>query len=84
MPPKACTWCNHRDSAAAEAAAADFHGMDGVNVIGAFQATPALLPLLRRHLGAGIVNVSAIAPVMGRGREERPLTLSAPTPPRPG
>ena len=45
MPPKAGTWCNHRDSAATEAAAADFHGMDGVNVIGAFQATPALLPL---------------------------------------
>lgn len=47
--------------------AADFHRIYDVNVIGAFQTTRALLPLLRRHPGAGVVNVSSIASMMGRG-----------------
>lgn len=47
--------------------AADFHRIYDVNVIGAFQTTRALLPLLRGHPGAGVVNVSSIASMMGRG-----------------
>jgi NAD(P)-dependent dehydrogenase (short-subunit alcohol dehydrogenase family) len=47
--------------------AADFHGIYDVNVIGAFQMTRALAPLLQRHAGAGVVNISSIASLMGLG-----------------
>jgi NAD(P)-dependent dehydrogenase (short-subunit alcohol dehydrogenase family) len=56
-------------------AAADLDGLDaedfqriyGVNVIGAYQMSRALVPLLKRKRGSGIVNVSSIASMMGRG-----------------
>jgi len=56
-------------------AAADLEGLDAedfqriyaVNVIGAYQMSRALVPLLRRQDGGGIVNVSSIASMMGRG-----------------
>jgi 3-oxoacyl-[acyl-carrier protein] reductase len=41
--------------------AEDFQRIYAVNVIGAFQMTRALLPLLKESAGAGIVNVSSIA-----------------------
>ena len=47
--------------------AEDFHRIYGVNVIGPFQMTRALLPLLQRNPGAGVVNVSSIASFMGTG-----------------
>jgi NAD(P)-dependent dehydrogenase (short-subunit alcohol dehydrogenase family) len=48
--------------------AADFHAIYDVNVIGAFQMTRALNPLLQAApQGGGIVNVSSVASIMGRG-----------------
>ena len=45
----------------------DFHRIYDVNVIGAYQMVRALLPLLRRQPGAGVVNVSSVASMMGVG-----------------
>jgi len=45
----------------------DFHRIYDVNVIGAWQMTRALVPLLRRAPGAGVVNVSSVASMMGLG-----------------
>ncbi len=47
--------------------AEDFQRIYAVNVIGAYQMSRALTPLMQRHQGAGIVNVSSIASVMGMG-----------------
>jgi NAD(P)-dependent dehydrogenase (short-subunit alcohol dehydrogenase family) len=47
--------------------AEDFQRIYAVNVIGAYQMIRALLPLLQRHPATGIVNVSSIASMMGRG-----------------
>jgi len=47
--------------------AEDFHKIYSVNVIGAYQMTRALAPLLRRQVGSGVVNVSSVASMMGRG-----------------
>jgi 3-oxoacyl-[acyl-carrier protein] reductase len=47
--------------------AADFHKIYAVNVIGAFQMTRACTPLLRDSPGAGVVNVSSIASLLGAG-----------------
>ncbi len=47
--------------------AEDFHRIYGVNVIGPFQMIRALHPLLKTRSGAGIVNVSSIASMMGIG-----------------
>jgi NAD(P)-dependent dehydrogenase (short-subunit alcohol dehydrogenase family) len=41
--------------------AEDFQRIYAVNVIGAFQMTRALVPLLRQRPGSGVVNVSSIA-----------------------
>ena len=45
----------------------DFQRIYAVNVVGAYQTSRALVPLLRRQPGAGIVNISSIAATMGRG-----------------
>jgi len=45
----------------------DFHRIYAVNVIGAFQMVRAFQPLLERHPVAGVVNVSSVASMMGRG-----------------
>lgn len=47
--------------------AADFQGIYAVNVIGPFQMTRALVPLLRNASHASVVNVSSIAPLIGGG-----------------
>lgn len=47
--------------------AQDFHDIYAVNVIGAYQMIRALAPLMKRHPGAGVVNVSSIASVAGIG-----------------
>ncbi len=51
--------------------AEDFHSVYDVNVIGPFQMTRALLSLIQRHPqrspAAGVVNISSIASMMGRG-----------------
>lgn len=47
--------------------AADFHDIYAVNVIGAYQMVRALTPLLQASGQAGIVNISSIASIMGRG-----------------
>ena len=51
--------------------AEDFHRIYDVNVIGPYQMTRALLPLIQRHPdrhpAAGVVNISSIASMMGRG-----------------
>ena len=47
--------------------AADFQHIYAVNVIGAWQMSRALVPLLKRHPGAGIVNISSVASMMGIG-----------------
>ena len=47
--------------------AADFQRIYAVNVIGAYQMSRALVPLLRRSPGAGIVNISSVASMMGVG-----------------
>lgn len=45
----------------------DFQHIYAVNVIGAFQMSRAFAPLMARNPGAGIVNVSSVASVMGIG-----------------
>jgi len=47
--------------------AEDFHKIYSVNVIGAYQMTRALAPLLRKNVGSGVVNLSSVASIMGRG-----------------
>jgi 3-oxoacyl-[acyl-carrier protein] reductase len=47
--------------------AADFQGIYAVNVIGAYQMTRAFAPLLEAQMGAGVVNVSSIAALLGGG-----------------
>ncbi|MBC7957476.1 MAG: SDR family oxidoreductase [Cytophagales bacterium] len=47
--------------------AEDFHKIYSVNVIGAYQMTRALAPMLRKNVGSGVVNVSSVASMMGRG-----------------
>lgn len=47
--------------------AEDFQRIYAVNVIGAFQMVRALTPLLQRNPGAGIVNISSVASMMGVG-----------------
>jgi 3-oxoacyl-[acyl-carrier protein] reductase len=47
--------------------AADFQRIYAVNVIGAYQMTRALEPLLKLQPGAGVVNVSSIASLLGGG-----------------
>lgn len=47
--------------------AQDFHGIYAVNVIGAFQMSRALAPLLQQQRSAAIVNVSSTASVTGVG-----------------
>ncbi len=47
--------------------AEDFHRIYDVNVIGPYQMTRALLPLLQRHPVTGVVNISSIAGSLGRG-----------------
>ena len=47
--------------------AADFQRIYSVNVIGAFQMTRAFVPLLKAQNGAGVVNVSSIASLLGGG-----------------
>jgi 3-oxoacyl-[acyl-carrier protein] reductase len=45
----------------------DFQRIYGINVVGAFQMVRALQPMLAAQAGAGIVNVSSIASLMGTG-----------------
>lgn len=47
--------------------AADFQRIYAVNVVGAFQMTRALAPLLKRHPPASVVNMSSIASLTGMG-----------------
>ena len=47
--------------------AEDFQRIYAVNVIGPYQMTRALVPLLKRNPVTGIVNVSSIAGLMGTG-----------------
>ena len=47
--------------------AEDFHRIYDVNVVGAWQMTRALLPLLRMHPVTGVVNISSVASMMGLG-----------------
>lgn len=47
--------------------AQDFHDIYAVNVIGAYQMIRALVPLMKKTPGAGIVNISSVASVMGVG-----------------
>lgn len=47
--------------------AQDFQEIYAVNVIGAYQMIRAFAPLLKKNPGAGIVNVSSVAAVMGIG-----------------
>lgn len=47
--------------------AEDFHAIYQVNVVGAYQMVRALVPLLRQNPGAGVVNISSVASIMGRG-----------------
>ncbi len=47
--------------------AEDFQNIYAVNVIGAYQMSRAFAPMMARHPGAGIVNVSSVAAVMGIG-----------------
>lgn len=47
--------------------AQDFHDIYSVNVIGAYQVIRAFVPLMKKTPGAGIVNVSSVASVMGVG-----------------
>ena len=47
--------------------AEDFHRIYAVNVVGAYQLSRAFVPLLQAQAGAGIVNVSSVASMMGRG-----------------
>jgi NAD(P)-dependent dehydrogenase (short-subunit alcohol dehydrogenase family) len=45
----------------------DFHRIYDVNVVGPWQMTRALVPLLRRQTSAAVVNVSSVASIMGSG-----------------
>jgi 3-oxoacyl-[acyl-carrier protein] reductase len=45
----------------------DFQRIYGINVVGPFQMVRALQPMLARQAGAGIVNISSIASLMGTG-----------------
>ncbi len=47
--------------------AQDFHDIYAVNVIGAYQLTRAFVPLLEQQGHAGVVNISSVASMMGRG-----------------
>ena len=47
--------------------AADFQRIYGVNVIGAFQMVRTFTPLLQKHPGSGVVNISSIAAATGLG-----------------
>ena len=47
--------------------AEDFHRIYAVNVVGAFQLSRAFVPMLKAQQGAGIVNISSVASMMGRG-----------------
>ena len=47
--------------------AEDFHRIYAVNVVGAFQLSRAFVPMLKAQPGAGIVNISSVASMMGRG-----------------
>jgi NAD(P)-dependent dehydrogenase (short-subunit alcohol dehydrogenase family) len=47
--------------------AGDFQRIYAVNVIGPFQMTRSFAPLLRESEGAGVVNVSSIAALLGAG-----------------
>ena len=47
--------------------AQDFQDIYAVNVIGAYQMIRAFAPLMALHPGAGIVNVSSVASVLGIG-----------------
>ncbi len=47
--------------------AEDFQRIYAVNVVGAFQLSRAFVPLLQQQPGAGIVNISSVASMMGRG-----------------
>ena len=47
--------------------AEDFQRLYAVNVVGAYQMTRALVPLLRKHPVTGVVNVSSIASMLGTG-----------------
>jgi 3-oxoacyl-[acyl-carrier protein] reductase len=45
----------------------DFQRIYAINVIGPYQMSRALAPMLRRHPGSGIVNMSSIAAALGAG-----------------
>ena len=47
--------------------AEDFHRIYDVNVIGAYQMVRAFAPLMRRNPGAGVVNISSVASMLGMG-----------------
>lgn len=47
--------------------AEDFQHIYSVNVIGAYQMTRAFVPLLKKHPGSGVVNISSVASLMGVG-----------------
>lgn len=47
--------------------AEDFQRIYAVNVVGAYQVSRALVTLLQAQPGAGIVNISSVASMMGRG-----------------
>lgn len=47
--------------------AEDFHRIYAVNVVGPWQMTRALRPLLERYPVAGVVNISSVASMMGIG-----------------
>ena len=47
--------------------AEDFHRIYSVNVIGSYQMTRAFVPLLKKHPGSGVVNISSVASMMGIG-----------------
>ncbi|MFA6312718.1 MAG: SDR family oxidoreductase [Sterolibacterium sp.] len=47
--------------------AEDFHSIYSVNVVGAYQMTRAFVPLLKKHPGSGVVNISSVASLMGIG-----------------
>jgi len=47
--------------------AEDFQRIYSVNVIGSYQMTRAFAPLLKKHPGSGVVNISSVASMMGIG-----------------
>ena len=47
--------------------AEDFQRIYSVNVIGSYQMTRAFVPLLKKHPGSGVVNISSVASMMGIG-----------------